>query len=130
MVNVTMIAFCMIVCVVAVSECGAGNIKINDAPEEVKLSKVQEEMEEFQHKTTVHHFARHGLCAHIQGKMKFFKALQKHFIGISDHMRVNFIMDICSHKDEMLDLWVKEIFDMDGDGYISHFEKGLYDHIN
>ncbi|KAH3691146.1 hypothetical protein DPMN_191287 [Dreissena polymorpha] len=64
----------------------------------------------------------------MPGKLKFYKALQNHFHRISDHMKINYYMDICARKDEMLDHWVKEIFDRDGDGYISHFEKELYDH--
>ncbi|XP_052761224.1 uncharacterized protein LOC128203738 [Mya arenaria] len=74
---------------------------------------------------TVHHFARHGLCSHTNGKVRFYKALGKHFQNISATMIIYFVLDLCERKDEMLDSWVKEIFDKDGDGFISHFEKDL-----
>ncbi|KAH3691139.1 uncharacterized protein LOC127863697 [Dreissena polymorpha] len=72
---------------------------------------------------TVHHFARHGLCNHIHGKIKFYRALEQHFVNISDDMKIQFILDICERRDHMLDKWVNEIFDKNNDGYISHFEK-------
>ncbi|KAH3748427.1 hypothetical protein DPMN_182872 [Dreissena polymorpha] len=132
MVGSTRTYFYMVVFAIALSVAVADNIEINDAPEEVNLDIFQKEMEDleeqFRHRTKVHHFARHGLCNHMPGKLKFYKALQNHFHHISDHMKIVFIMDICSRKDKMLNHWVKEIFDRDGDGYISHFEKELYDH--
>ncbi|WAR00162.1 hypothetical protein MAR_024534 [Mya arenaria] len=73
----------------------------------------------------VHHFARHGLCNHSFGKVRFFRALQKHFHNISDDMKIAFVLDICKRRDHMLTKWVQEIFDKDGDGYISHFEREI-----
>ncbi|WAR10638.1 hypothetical protein MAR_035714 [Mya arenaria] len=73
----------------------------------------------------VHHFARHGLCNHSFGKVRFFRALEKHFHHISDDMKISFVLDICERRDEMLTKWVQEIFDKDGDGYISHFERDI-----
>ncbi|KAH3691140.1 hypothetical protein DPMN_191281 [Dreissena polymorpha] len=72
---------------------------------------------------TVHHFARHGLCNHIHGKIKFYRALAQHFVNISDDMKIQFILDICERRDHMLDKWVKELFDINNNGYISDFEK-------
>ncbi|WAR10637.1 hypothetical protein MAR_035713 [Mya arenaria] len=73
----------------------------------------------------VHHFARHGLCNHSFGKVRFFRALKKHFHNISDDLKIAFILDICKRRDQMLTKWVQEIFDKDGDGYISHFEREI-----
>ncbi|WAR10635.1 hypothetical protein MAR_035711 [Mya arenaria] len=75
---------------------------------------------------TVHNFARHGLCRHRFGKVRFFKALGKYFLNISDDMKITFILDICKRRDHMLTKWVEELFDIDGDGYITHFEKDIY----
>ncbi|XP_052812545.1 uncharacterized protein LOC128240093 [Mya arenaria] len=74
----------------------------------------------------VHHFAKHGLCNHSFGKIRFFRALQKHFHNISDDMKIAFVLDVCKRGDQMLTKWVQEIFDRDGDGYISHFERDIY----
>ncbi|KAH3691142.1 uncharacterized protein LOC127863695 isoform X2 [Dreissena polymorpha] len=74
-------------------------------------------------KPTVYHFARHGLCNHVHGKIKFYRAFEQHFVNISDDMKIQFILDICERRDHMLDKWVKELFDINNDGYISHFEK-------
>ncbi|WAR14470.1 hypothetical protein MAR_004575 [Mya arenaria] len=76
---------------------------------------------------SVHHFARHGLCNHRFGKVKFFRALGKHFHNISDDMKITFVLDICKRRDQMLTKWVQEIFDKDGDGYITHFEMEIYE---
>ncbi|WAR10639.1 hypothetical protein MAR_035715 [Mya arenaria] len=42
----------------------------------------------------VHHFAKHGLCNHSFGKIRFFRALQKHFHNISDDMKIAFVLDV------------------------------------
>ncbi|XP_052821407.1 uncharacterized protein LOC128246911 [Mya arenaria] len=75
---------------------------------------------------SVHHFARHGLCYHRFGKVRFYRALQKHFHNISGDMKITFVLDICKRRDHMLTKWVQEIFDKDGDGYITHFEREIY----
>lgn len=54
--SVTRMAFFMVVCDIAVSMSGAENIKLNDAPEELKLAKIQKELEnmeetDYPHKT-------------------------------------------------------------------------------
>ncbi|WAR10633.1 hypothetical protein MAR_035709 [Mya arenaria] len=74
---------------------------------------------------TVISFARHGLCNHRFGKVRFFMALQKHFHMISDDMKIAFILDICKRRDHMLTMWVEEIFDNDGDGFITRFERQI-----
>ncbi|XP_052821409.1 uncharacterized protein LOC128246913 [Mya arenaria] len=79
------------------------------------------------HKITLKHFSEHTLCKNIRGKIKFLTALDDYFQNISDNMRINFVIDLCSRRDDMLIDWVKEIFDKDGDGYISHFERIYYD---
>ncbi|WAR14469.1 hypothetical protein MAR_004574 [Mya arenaria] len=75
---------------------------------------------------SVHHFARHSLCNHRFGKVRFYRALQKHFHNISDDMKITFVLDICKRRDHMLTKWVQEIFDKDGDGYITHFEREIF----
>ncbi|WAR10632.1 hypothetical protein MAR_035708 [Mya arenaria] len=75
---------------------------------------------------TVHHFATHSLCNHNQGKVRFFKALRNHFHNISDAMKISFVLDLCKRRDQMLIKWVQEIFDKDGDGHITLFEKEIY----
>ncbi|WAR00164.1 hypothetical protein MAR_024536 [Mya arenaria] len=42
-----------------------------------------------------------------------------------DDMKIAFVLDICNRRDHMLTKWVQEIFDKDGDGYISHFEREI-----
>ncbi|XP_052821410.1 uncharacterized protein LOC128246914 [Mya arenaria] len=78
-------------------------------------------------KKSLKHFSEHSLCNDTRGIIKFLTALDDHFQNISETMRVNFILDLCSRRDNMLIDWVKEIFDKDGDGYISHFERVYYD---
>ncbi|XP_052814105.1 uncharacterized protein LOC128241185 [Mya arenaria] len=75
---------------------------------------------------TVHHFATHGLCNHNLGKVRFFKALRNHFHDISDALKISFVLDLCKRRDQMLIKWVQEIFDKDGDGHITLFEKKIY----
>ncbi|XP_052812544.1 uncharacterized protein LOC128240092 [Mya arenaria] len=78
------------------------------------------------HRITLKHFSEHALCSNTPGTITFLKALEDYFLNISDTMRVNFILDLCSRRGDMLIGWVREIFDKDGDGYISHFERIFY----
>ncbi|XP_052812550.1 uncharacterized protein LOC128240095 [Mya arenaria] len=75
---------------------------------------------------TLKHFSEHALCNNIRGKVMFLTALDDYFHNISDTMRINFILDLCARRDAMLIKWVKEVFDKDGDGSISHFERIYY----
>ncbi|XP_052259262.1 uncharacterized protein LOC127863691 [Dreissena polymorpha] len=74
-------------------------------------------------KPTVYHFATHALCKHPTGKIQFFKALEHHLTDVPDRLKIQFILDLCDKRDGTLDEWVKEIFDTDGDGYISKDER-------
>ncbi|XP_045178756.2 uncharacterized protein LOC123538603 [Mercenaria mercenaria] len=76
--------------------------------------------------TTIRHYARHGLCGTFEGKRRFYNAMKTKFCGISLSMIQDVVIDLCRHKKHMLDKWVKELFDTDRDGYISHFEKRHY----
>ncbi|XP_052796461.1 uncharacterized protein LOC128228939 [Mya arenaria] len=77
---------------------------------------------------TLKHFSEHALCRNTRGKITFLTALEDYFQNISETLRVNFILELCSRRDDMLIDWVKEIFDKDGDGYISHFERIFYNY--
>ncbi|WAR10634.1 hypothetical protein MAR_035710 [Mya arenaria] len=99
---------------------GEGNI-YNDAV----VIKAEESLRQLSG-PTIHHFARHNVCNHRFGKVRFFKALADYFQNISDNMKIAFVLDICKRRDQMLTKWVQEIFDKDGDGYISHFEMEIY----
>ena len=38
----------------------------------------------------------------------------------ADEMKISFILDACSRKDNMLSMWIKEMFDTDGKLYFCH----------
>ncbi|XP_060587711.1 uncharacterized protein LOC132743197 [Ruditapes philippinarum] len=76
---------------------------------------------------SVHHFARHGLCRTLTGKRLLYKALKTKLCAMTRMFAQNIVMDLCRHRNRMLDLWVAEVFDLNDDGFISHFERHLYD---
>ncbi|XP_045178971.2 uncharacterized protein LOC123538737 [Mercenaria mercenaria] len=78
-----------------------------------------------QHRS-VHHYARHGLCRTFAGKRYLYKAMKTKLCGMKLSFTANLVIDLCRHRNIMLDKWVAELFDIDGDGYISHFEKNFY----
>ncbi|XP_060587714.1 uncharacterized protein LOC132743199 [Ruditapes philippinarum] len=78
------------------------------------------------HQPTVRHFARHGLCRNYEGKQTLYIAMKAKVCDISLSTIQSVVLDLCRHKNHMLDKWVEELFDIDGNGYISHFEKHLY----
>ncbi|XP_060567510.1 uncharacterized protein LOC132726248 [Ruditapes philippinarum] len=78
------------------------------------------------HHPTVRHFARHGLCSNYEGKRTLYIAMKAKVCDISLSTIQSVVLDLCRHKNHMLDKWVEELFDIDGNGYISHFEKHLY----
>ncbi|XP_060567502.1 uncharacterized protein LOC132726243 [Ruditapes philippinarum] len=76
---------------------------------------------------SIHHYSRHGLCKSFKGKKKLYKAMKTKLCLTKLSFTAEFVMDLCSQKHGMLEKWVAALFDIDGDGYITHFEKQLYD---
>ncbi|XP_060569065.1 uncharacterized protein LOC132727543 [Ruditapes philippinarum] len=76
--------------------------------------------------TSIRHFARHGLCNSYEGKRNMYAAMKTKLCNISLSMIQSVVLDLCRRKNHMLDKWVEELFDIDGNGYISHFEKHFY----
>ncbi|XP_060567508.1 uncharacterized protein LOC132726246 [Ruditapes philippinarum] len=72
------------------------------------------------------HFARHGLCRNKRDKQYFYKALKGKLCQIKEMFVATFVEDLCKHRGSFLDKWVSELFDVDGDGMITHHEKRLY----
>ncbi|XP_045179591.2 uncharacterized protein LOC123539159 [Mercenaria mercenaria] len=81
------------------------------------------------HRTSIHHFSRHGLCSKFEGKRKLYKALKTKFCNTKLSFTAGFVVDLCRRRDGMLDKWVGELFDIDGDGFVTHHEKNIYNYI-
>ncbi|KAL4217299.1 hypothetical protein ACF0H5_023750 [Mactra antiquata] len=81
------------------------------------------------HLASVDHFARHGLCNHSKGKQHFYQALKSALCEIKDSFAASMVEDLCKEKERyMLNKWIGELFDTDGDGYITHYERTQYAH--
>ncbi|XP_045178972.2 uncharacterized protein LOC123538738 [Mercenaria mercenaria] len=79
------------------------------------------------HITSVRHFARHGLCRNIYGKVRFYTALKYKFCHTESKFIAQMVEDLCTEKGRLLHSWVAELFDTNEDGNIDHFEKLFYD---
>lgn len=79
-----------------------------------------------EHLTSVHHFARHGLCHHFNGQKHLYVAMKTKICGLSSNFIANHVMTMCQHKDVSLDMWVSALFDTDDDGTVTHYERNLY----
>ncbi|WAR14467.1 hypothetical protein MAR_004572 [Mya arenaria] len=55
---------------------------------------------------TLKHFSEHALCSNTRVKITFLTALEDYFQNISETLRVNFILELCSRRDDMLIDWV------------------------
>ncbi|XP_060594159.1 uncharacterized protein LOC132748573 [Ruditapes philippinarum] len=75
---------------------------------------------------SVHHYARHALCRTFKGKQHLYKAMKKKICGMTLSFIASLVIDLCHHRHTMLDTWVAGLFDVDGDGQISHFERNMY----
>ncbi|XP_045179418.2 uncharacterized protein LOC123539019 [Mercenaria mercenaria] len=75
---------------------------------------------------SVYHYARHGLCRTFKGKHYLYKAMKTKLCGMKRSFVASFVIDLCRHKNRLLDKWVAELFDIDEDGYITHFERNIY----
>ncbi|KAL4217297.1 hypothetical protein ACF0H5_023748 [Mactra antiquata] len=78
------------------------------------------------HFTTVHHFARHGLCNHYNGQRRFYMVMKSKVCGLKPAFIANYVLTLCKERKPTLDDWVSELFDLDGDGVLSHREKNQY----
>lgn len=91
------------------------------------------------HLTPIRHFARHGLCRNRKGKARFYMALKSKLCSTQGAFIFQLVEDLCadckgeweiSKKDECgknLYFWVSELFDLNGDKYIDHYERHIYD---
>ncbi|XP_045179260.2 uncharacterized protein LOC123538912 isoform X2 [Mercenaria mercenaria] len=77
---------------------------------------------------TIEQYSRHWLCKDVDTQRYFYKAMKLKFCSspFTSTFVANLVMDLCKQQDFMLDKWVKELFDFDDDGYISHLEKTYY----
>ncbi|XP_053385969.1 uncharacterized protein LOC123539168 [Mercenaria mercenaria] len=82
------------------------------------------------HAVPVHHFARHRLCRHEEGRKYFYRAINSKLCEITGMFAANLVEHLCRLRGSFLDKWVSELFDMDGDGMVTHFEKRYYDELN
>ncbi|XP_045179874.2 uncharacterized protein LOC123539374 [Mercenaria mercenaria] len=78
------------------------------------------------HTVPVHHFARHGLCRHEEGRQYFYRAMKSKLCQIQDTFVSDLVENLCRHRGSSLDKWVSELFDIDGDGMVNHFENQFY----
>ncbi|XP_045178595.2 uncharacterized protein LOC123538504 [Mercenaria mercenaria] len=76
--------------------------------------------------TLVHHFARHALCRNIEGKARFYTAMKSKLCNSNSKFIAHLIDDICSSNNSHLDNWVAELFDLNEDGFVDHFERHFY----
>ncbi|XP_053385943.1 uncharacterized protein LOC123538912 isoform X1 [Mercenaria mercenaria] len=81
------------------------------------------------HRTSIHHYARHGLCRNFEGQKKLYKALKTKLCNTKLSFIAGLVIDLCRRRDSMLDKWVKELFDIDGDGFVTHHEKQFYNYV-
>ncbi|XP_060587713.1 uncharacterized protein LOC132743198 [Ruditapes philippinarum] len=81
------------------------------------------------HHTSIHHYAMHGLCRNFEGKKKLYKAMKTKLCQMKLSFIAEFVLDLCRGKHALLTNWVGELFDIDGDGYITHFEKHSFDDV-
>ncbi|XP_045180018.2 uncharacterized protein LOC123539453 [Mercenaria mercenaria] len=79
------------------------------------------------HTVPVHHFARHGLCRQEEGRKYFYKAIKTKLCQIKETFAANLVEDLCRHRGSFLDKRAAELFDIDGDGMVTHFEKRFYE---
>ncbi|XP_045179601.2 uncharacterized protein LOC123539169 [Mercenaria mercenaria] len=75
---------------------------------------------------TVKQYARFGLCRDFDGQKYFYNAMKTKFCSLPLLFTANHVIGLCRKRDFMLDKWVSELFDFDGDGYISHLERTYY----
>lgn len=104
------------------------SIVLNDQ-NSVKLSELDNSGYSRDHtfyQTSVHHFARHGLCGSHAAQRHFYQALKTQLCNMKWQFIANFVKDLCREKHFILDRWASELFDIDGNGFISHYEKHLY----
>lgn len=94
------------------------------------------------HHISLKHFARHGLCGNSRGKTRFYLALKSKFCQTTGTFVYQLVEDLCGdianckhsrrQEDEEcgknLYRWVAEIFDLNGDKHVDHFERHFYDH--
>ncbi|XP_045178945.2 uncharacterized protein LOC123538714 [Mercenaria mercenaria] len=79
------------------------------------------------HLIPVKRYAIHKICRTFEGKQYLYRTMKSKFCGIGLTFTSHFVMDLCrSQHRRLLIKWVKELFDIDRDGYISHYEKNLY----
>ncbi|XP_060587710.1 uncharacterized protein LOC132743196 [Ruditapes philippinarum] len=76
---------------------------------------------------SVNHYARHALCRTFKGKQHLYKAMKKKICGMTLSFIASLVIDLCRHKNAMLDTWVAGLFDVDGNGQITHFERNMYE---
>lgn len=81
------------------------------------------------HHTSIHHYGRHGLCRNFEGQKNLYKAFKTKFCNTRLSFTADLVIELCIRKDEMLDRWVSELFDLDGDGFITHHEKQYYSYV-
>ncbi|XP_060567503.1 uncharacterized protein LOC132726245 [Ruditapes philippinarum] len=102
---------------------------INTTPVNDKTGTDKKNTSGGMHRAPIHHYARHGLCRTFNGKKKLYKALKFKFCRTKISYTASFVIELCRRRDGMLDELVRELFDVDGDGYVTHYEKQLYDAV-
>ncbi|KAL4217306.1 hypothetical protein ACF0H5_023757 [Mactra antiquata] len=69
---------------------------------------------------TVHHYARHHLC---QNKKDFYDSLLEKFRSMRTKFAEYWVFELCERRNEILDKWVSELFDLNSDGDVDFHEQ-------